>query len=246
MSAIDFLRQLAESGQGNTSRPSTRFLADAQPLSAFADIPLPGNTIINALAGVQNPITQAFLNFRPMIVRTIPDIATKQPTPDLVMLVNPSDLRVAASKTNVKRFTRAAWNIEKWGDNLDKFTANGTTGAFFTTFTGLTHTLRESSAALQALYSLFIYYKSNAKVLIQGFDQVIGTLSTTTSFQGAVSLDRIKAVGEVQIEYGATTYIGSFDSFSITDSAYLPFRQEYSFSFDVRKTVFSGIPERIY
>jgi len=119
------------------------------------------------------------------------------------------------------------------------------TGAFFTSFSGITNLLRESSANFQNLYSLFIYYKNNGRVLIEGFDGVLGGISETSSLQGSQSLNNIKAVGEVQIEYGPTTYIGSFDSLSITDSAAIPFQQAYSFEFTVRKTNFS-VNQRIY
>jgi len=243
MGVLDFLNQVAKDRNGRTTQ---RFSSNTVPIDQFAQVPLPSTVDLTALGSISNPITQSLTNFRPLIIRNISDLSSRVATPDLIMLVNPSDMSVSASKINNYRYTRGGWSIEQHGDNLDKIQASGKTGAFITSFTGLTNALRESSAAFQNLYSLFIYYKNNGKVLLEGFTPTLNAISETSSFGGSQALNRIKAVGEVQIEFGPVIYTGSFDSLTITDDANLPFQQVYSFEFTVRKTEFSTTGQRVY
>lgn len=231
-SAIDLIKDLQSK--------STRFSSPAQSVADFTSIQLPNNYEVKALRTMSRLIPGSMKNTRPFIIRAIVNDVNRSTLDDLVLLVNPADLRISGAKSISERFTRGGWVIDKWGDNLDRMSASGSTGAFYVPSTGITNRYRTDSAAYQGLYSLLIYYKMNGRVFIDSFDKLSRTMSVATSEQGQMNLQRIKSVGEIQIEYGPVIYIGSFSQFTINDRAEEPYRMFYSFEFDIRKTIFTG------
>lgn len=231
-SAIDLIKDLRSK--------SVRFSSPTQYVADFTSIQLPSSYEVKALRSMSTMLSGSMRNTRPFIVRALVNDVNRYSLDDLVLLVNPADLKISGTKNTVERFTRAGWNIDKWGDNLDRMSASGSTGAFYVPSTGITNRYRTDSAAYQGLYSLLIYYKMNGRVFLDSFDKLSRTMSVATSTQGQTNLQRIKGVGEVQIEYGPVIYVGSFNQFTINDRAEEPYRMFYSFEFDIRKTIFTG------
>jgi len=87
---------------------------------------------------------------------------------------------------------------------------------------GLTSGFRTYSDSYNNLLNLFAVYKNN------------GLLFTQAGAQGTSSTGVAVYPVAVQIRYGGSRYIGSFDSFSIKESAETPFLLNYDFTFTVR------------
>jgi hypothetical protein len=160
-------------------------------------------------------------------------------TPPLRLLVNPASFKVGNEKIlNDGNFTRTGPIVEHWGDGQDKIDASGKIGAFYCADVtgvgsdplqesggpGLTRTARTFSAAYQNFLSLYQIYRNNAGIHIDD------TVDPGAGKKNLVML------GSVYIYYDHTLYIGSFDSFTVTESDTAPFTLEYSFQFTTRAT----------
>ena len=88
---------------------------------------------------------------------------------------------------------------------------------------GLTRMARNLSLSYQNFLSLYFLYRNNAGIW----------LPDPTSPQTSQSTN-LSLVGSVYIFYDGILYIGSFDSFTITETDMAPFTVEYNFSFTVR------------
>jgi hypothetical protein len=147
-------------------------------------------------------------------------------TPPLRMLVNPSSFKVSKEKViSDGTWTRTGNIIHHWGDNQDKIEGSGKVAAFFTSeigmsTLGLNRSARNWSKGYQNFLSLYLLYRNNAAIY--------------ATDPGAKDRTFISLVGSIYIYYDGTLYIGSFDSFNITEDAGAPFTLEYSFSFTVR------------
>lgn len=151
-------------------------------------------------------------------------------TPPLRMLVNPSSFRVSSDKV----INESAWGrngpIEHhWGDNQDKIEGSGKIAATYSMDAvtgegpGLTRNARQYSKSYQNLLSLWLIYRNNAGVYLP---DPIGSKGGHNA--------NLALIGSVYLYYDDIMYIGSFDSFSITESDTAPYTVEYSFSFTVR------------
>jgi hypothetical protein len=156
-------------------------------------------------------------------------------TPPLRMIVNPSSFKVGAEKV----ISDGGWTrygpsdvVEHWGEQQDKIDASGRVAAFQAIDAsvnangpGLTRTARQYSASYQNFLSLYQLYRNN------------GGLYLTDNIEPTDSRKQVMSVvGSIYIYYDHTIYIGSFDTFTITETDSAPFTLEYSFTFTVRAT----------
>lgn len=155
-------------------------------------------------------------------------------TPPLRMLVNPSSFKVASEKViSDGSYGRYGPIVEHWGDNQDKIDASGKVAGFWaqdvsgkSQGAGLTRTARNASQAYQNFLSLYLLYRNNGAMWLGGpGQQELGLQQETLS-----------VLGSIYIYYDNTLYIGSFDTFSISESDDKPFSLDYSFGFTVRAT----------
>jgi hypothetical protein len=156
-------------------------------------------------------------------------------TPPLRLMVNPITFKVSSEKIiSDGGFTREGPIIEHWGEQQDKIEASGKLAAFMAVDgrpseegaalggPGLTRVARNFTASYQNFLSLYLLYRNNGGLYTQGLE---GNLLT-----------RLSLVGSIYIYYDSTLYIGSFDSFNITETDSNPYSLEYDFSFTVRAT----------
>lgn len=147
-------------------------------------------------------------------------------TPPLRMLVNPSTFKVAGEAVvNNSDWSRYGPIIQHAGHDQEKIEASGTVAAFFAQDLrgpgpGLTTTAAQFSKGYQNFLSLYLIYRNNGGIFLQG----------ETGDETARSLS---LVGSVFIYYDGVLYIGKFDNFSVTRTEEKPFSLEYSFSFSV-------------
>ncbi|MDB9721082.1 hypothetical protein OAA67_04310 [Winogradskyella sp.] len=169
-------------------------------------------------------------------------------TPPLRLLVNPQSFKVS----NEKLIADSSWSrngaiVEHWGDQQDKIEGSGKLGAFYALDVsglgaatvqassqgtsrvtesggpGLTRTARQFSASYQNFLSLYQLYRNNAGIYCG--DGTDGGARTSLVYSGSI-----------YIYFDHTLYVGSFDSFSVTEADSAPFTLEYNFSFTVRAT----------
>jgi hypothetical protein len=152
-------------------------------------------------------------------------------TPPLRMLVNPTSFKVAGAKIiSDGNWARNGPIIEHWGNDQDKIDVSGKIAGFFAVDAaaphvsgpGLTRMARNFSKSYQNFLSLYLLYKNNGGIYLPDGDPT-GTKPTN-----------LVVVGSVYIYYDSTLYIGSFESFSITETDTAPFTLEYSYTFNVR------------
>lgn len=168
---------------------------------------------------------------------TIQALEAMRNTPPLRFLVNPSSFKVSSEKViSDGNWTRNGPIIEHWGDGQDKLEGSGRVAAFFAIDAnqsgggpGLTRGARNFSASYQNFLSLWMLYRSNAGLYLEGLD---GT-----------SWNRLSMVGSIYIYYDNTLYLGSFDNFNVTETESAPYTLEYNFQFTVRATFLLDRPD---
>lgn len=166
-------------------------------------------------------------------------------TPPLRLLVNPSSFKVSSEKIVADgNWTRNGPVIEHWGDQQDKVETSGKVAAFlaidanspdlnFEGGPGLTRVARQYSASYQNFLSLYLLYRSNGYLFTAGLDN-----ADRDGF-----FNRLSLVGSIYIYYDSTLYIGSFDSFNITETDTAPYSLEYNFAFTARATFLLDRPD---
>jgi len=154
------------------------------------------------------------------VKRTKDAIDKMRRCPPLAMRINPASFSVKGEKiVNDGNWGRNGPIIEYWGDNQDKISGSGKIGGFYAIDTanangpGITRWARNFSASWQNFQALYLLYRSNGALFLK---------------------DDFSLVGSVYIYYDSAIYIGSFDSFNMTEDANTPFTVEYSFEFTVR------------
>jgi hypothetical protein len=91
---------------------------------------------------------------------------------------------------------------------------------------------RNFSKGYQNFLSLYLLYRNNAGLYLADF--------------GVEKRLNLSVVGTVYIYYDNILYLGSFDSFNVTEDDTKPFTLEYSFDFTVRATfLLDNPPEQI-
>ena len=161
-------------------------------------------------------------------------------TPPLRLLVNPTSFKISSEKVvSDGNFTREGPVIEHWGEQQDKMSLSGKLAAFFAIDTvpssnqenmgggpGLTRVARQYSASYQNFLSLYLLYRNNGGLYV---NSLADTLKTNL-------LARLSLVGSIYIYYDNTLYIGSFDTFDVTENDSAPYSLEYNIEFTVRAT----------
>ena len=167
-------------------------------------------------------------------------------TPPLRLLVNPTSIKISSEKViSDGNFTREGPVIEHWGEQQDKLSLSGKLAAFFAIDTlpsddannlgggpGLTRVARQYSASYQNFMSLYLLYRNNGGLYVN-------TLADTMKNN---LLSRLSLLGSIYIYYDNTLYIGSFDSFNITEADTTPYSLEYNIEFTVRATFLLDSP----
>jgi len=161
-------------------------------------------------------------------------------TPPLRLLVNPTSFKISSEKVvSDGNFTREGPVIEHWGEQQDKMSLSGKLAAFFAIDSvpssnqenmgggpGLTRVARQYSASYQNFLSLYLLYRNNGGLYV---NSLADTLKTNL-------LARLSLVGSIYIYYDNTLYIGSFDTFDVTENDSAPYSLEYNIEFTVRAT----------
>lgn len=181
------------------------------------------------------------------ITATLEAIDRMQKTPPLRMLVNPQSFRNSSEKIIADgNWGRNGPIIEHWGEAQDKIEGSGKLAAFYAIDVtgvpiakapnqpssnlgsagngpGLGRTARQFSQSYQNFLGLWLLYKNNGGVWLRDFINTDSSRPTNLS-----------VVGSIYIYYDDILYLGSFDSFNITESETAPFTLEYNFAFTVR------------
>ena len=187
---------------------------------------------LNADTGLGLQFTQAQQQMQAQIQAGIQDMAN---TPPLRFLVNPSSLSINHEKViSDGDRSRRGPIVEQWGDGQDTLEVSGKVGAFYALDVGrsafadggpgITRNARTVSAAYQNFMSLYQIYRNNAGIFLSDSADI-------TSPRMNLAL-----MGSIYIYYDYTLYIGSFDTFSVTEADSSPYTIEYSFQFTVRAT----------
>jgi hypothetical protein len=150
-------------------------------------------------------------------------IAFMRSIPPIVMLTNPQEFRRSHENlVDVGVKTRLGHVVHTGLEQPVKISASGVTAAQYAVNAGmnggLTTANRIHSLSYRNLMSLVTLYKNNGSVY--------------SSNDGTSSV--IALPGSVFIIYDDHLYIGSFDSFSITDAADKPHNMSYSFAFTAK------------
>jgi hypothetical protein len=167
-------------------------------------------------------------------------------TPPLRLLVNPTSFKISSEKVvSDGNFTRSGPIIEHWGEQQDKMSISGKIAAFFAIDAkpsanaenlgggpGLTRVARQYSASYQNFLSLYLLYRNNGGLYV----------STIADRSETNLLARLSLVGSIYIYYDSTLYIGSFDSFNVTETDSAPYSLEYNIEFTVRSTFILDSP----
>lgn len=149
--------------------------------------------------------------------------------PPLRLLVNPNSFKVSSEKIcNDGNWTRNGPVVEHWGDGQDKISGSGKLAGFYAVDTseasgpGLTRTARNWSMAYQNFLSLFLLYRNN------------GGLYTDDYQTGIPGIQNLSVVGSIYIFFDGILYLGSFDSFNLSEADTSPHTHDYDFAFTVR------------
>jgi hypothetical protein len=249
--------QLSAAGLGTPPLTSTVMSDGSQPANAWKtkgsanasqasqNTALTANTNLNA-TNLGQSYQQAQQN---MINATLAAIQQMKNTPPLKMLVNPTSFKLGAEKiiSDGER-SRNGPIVEQWGDALDKIEASGKVAAFYSidaTMTsggpGLTRTARQYSLAYQNFLSLWLLYKNNGGIWFNPTQFAPPSSSSSgVSTPNATTVtsqpSNLSVLGSIYIFYDNILYLGSFDSFNLTESETTPFSLEYNFNFTVRAT----------
>lgn len=142
----------------------------------------------------------------------------------LSLHVPPSEISYTYNKELAKSKVRSGWIIERWGDSLVSIEASGRTGLFFKGGEGVTRVDAYKTHAYAELMELFQIFKNNG----MSYNQSHGTVDT---------------ISDVILMYAGKKYYGSFDAFTFSESADMPYVFNYSFVFVARGdefTTYSG------
>lgn len=146
-------------------------------------------------------------------------------TPALYMLVSPQSFSRSHEHTVDTPKGRRKHIIHMWLEKPMTITCKGVTAAQYIMDSqgagGLTHKHRVHSLSYRNLMSLVRIYKNNGYLYSQ-------------SSSGAGNENIRQIAMSIFIYFDGHIYIGSFDDFTVTDTADKPYNLEYSFKFTVR------------
>lgn len=137
--------------------------------------------------------------------------------PEITLHISPTNLDFQYRKIITRTRTRGGWIEQHWGEELDVVSVTASTGTFQILGTGLTVAQRHESIARINFQEIFDIYKNNACVYDDG--------------------GNIISQGDAYIEYDTWKLSGQFMSFNYTEAAEQPYKWDFSFDFEVTKTV---------
>ena len=168
-------------------------------------------------------ITGAKLAGKPMVF----ELDIVESPPSLILLINPINLDVKFTPKVVEERVRwmsrskSPYVLQAHHDELDVLSMGGTSALFYTN-QGLTSQDRQQSVGYENIERLVAIYRNNGM-----------NFNRKPNSRGMSVID---SVGRVVITYDEFIYRGSFDSFSLTETAEKPFNLEFSFDFRVTET----------
>ena len=149
------------------------------------------------------------------------------------LIVNPRSISISLAKSFSTAFARAGWTVSHNYTEYPTITMVGSTGAFYFQVRlgevegpgGITRGWRDWSGAYQNLLDMVGFFKQNATVR-KGDDR--GT---------------IRRVMEVVLLYEGWTFVGSFQTLTINESAEKPFVLDYNIQFEAHEMWHSTWPQ---
>lgn len=139
----------------------------------------------------------------------------------LVLHVNPTSLSESHTKKVERLQTRGGWVEQHWGDELTEISCRGGTGAFVNLYTGLSSVMRQKTIAWDRYRDLYDLYRNNGSI----YDPF-----------GAVVLQ-----GKLLLMFDRGSFIGTFRTFSVEETAESPFAFSLSWNFKV-EVVLARVP----
>jgi len=137
----------------------------------------------------------------------------------LVMHVNPNTFDESFNQ-KVERFqTRGGFVEQHWGQDLEEISAEASTGAFMHIETGLSSILRHRTIAWDRYRDLHDLFHNNGSV----YDP----------------FGNIVLQGHIMLMYDRGTYLGTFRTFEVEETADAPFVFKLNWSFKVEHTLMS-------
>lgn len=142
----------------------------------------------------------------------------------LVLHVNPSSISESHTKKVERIQTRGGWVEQHWGDELTEISCDGGTGAFVNLYTGLSSLMRQKTIAWDRYRDLYDLYRNNGSI----YDPF-----------GAIVLQ-----GKILLMFDRGTFIGTFRTFDVEETAESPFAFKISWTFKV-EVILARIPRAI-
>jgi len=139
----------------------------------------------------------------------------------LVLHVNPSTISESHTKKVERIQTRGGWVEQHWGDELTEISCDGGTGAFVNLYTGLSSIMRQKTIAWDRYRDLYDLYRNNGSI----YDPF-----------GAIVLQ-----GKLLLIFDRGTFVGTFRSFDVEETAESPFAFKISWTFKV-EVVLARVP----
>jgi GH24 family phage-related lysozyme (muramidase) len=202
-----------------------------------------GGLIIKNVGGVnsfRNWVSAAKIpsDYKPFTI-SIFDTELKQDVVSLTLMINPKDLNVNQAQVINSANTRSGWINTLWGNQQAALSANGSTAGFYyvknNKGVGISNFYRKNSIAFLNFLSIVAMFKNNAYYFMDGQE-------TPTYYKDSTS-KVINVMDTIKISYDGSEYLGSFSSFSITDSASSPYKMDYSFEFT--ESIFGSDPNTV-
>lgn len=171
---------------------------------------------------IQSPVKPSsvieFIEFNLGVENLVdPSTGTTVFIPSVTMHISPSTLNFQYKKIIHREKTRGGWFEQHWGDELDVISAEASTGSFQILGVGVTTAQRHDSLAKINFQEIFYLFKNNACV----YDDVGNIISQ----------------GDVFIDYDNFKNYGQFESFNWTEVADSPYKWNFSYTFQVTKSV---------
>ena len=160
--------------------------------------------------------------YKPFII-SIYDIEKSIDILSLKLIINPTDIQIGQTFTNTNTYTRKGWVSQIWGKMPGTISASGICAAFYLKQTGLTNYSKKDSIGFMNLQALMSIFKNN------GVDFLMPA-NNETYFKTGVS--RVPNVLDaIKISYDSNDYLGTFNSFTLTEEASKPYNMSYTFEF---------------
>jgi hypothetical protein len=177
-------------------------------------------------------------NYIPFVI-SLYKIDTDEALYPLNLMVNPNDIQYGHGKVVQGSYTRKGWVSSYWGSQMRTLTVSGNSAGFYYNPNqvmstvdglkiksgGLTNYSRRNSIAFANLLALISYYKRNGAFFLKD------TAEQTYWRDGTSRV--IHVMDMVMVSYDQTDFIGSFNTFTLNDTAANPYRIEYNFEFIV-------------